>query len=362
MKRNIVPLFIDILRYSIGISDKTPTSLSSEDWDLLYEMARHQSLLGVLFYGIQKGKIEKPERKLLLKWYSASEKIKQGNIKANIAAVELVQFFRDNGFRTCILKGQGNTINYPNPYIRSSGDIDIWLEGGRKKIMSFVDEKWSGMLQRYHHVEIPNYKGIAVEIHFTPSYLYSFGANRRLQKWFAEQEEMQFANVVELPNNAGTICMPTLEFNLIFQLDHIYKHLFSEGIGLRQLMDYYFLLKKGLCSDNKEYIKQQLKFLRLYKFAGAVMYVMQEVFALDTQYLIAKPNTKEGKFLLNEILVGGNFGKYDNRLGNKNKETKFFRNFRMTIRNMRYVFHYPQEALSEPIFRIWFFFWRLWNK
>lgn len=361
MKKYNKILFFQILQYSIGASDKMPVGISSEEWERIYEMARQQSLLGVLFYGIQKGGMEKPERKLFLKWYSMSEKIKQGNMKANRAAVELTQIFLKNGFRTCILKGQGNTLNYPDPYIRNSGDVDIWLEGGRKKIMALVDKKWSGMLQRYHHVEIPNYNGVAVEVHFTPSYMHSFVANRRLQKWFAEQEERQFANAVELPDNAGTVCVPTLEFNLVYQLDHIYKHLFSEGIGLRQLMDYYFLLK-GICSANKDYITGQLRFLGLYKFAGAVMYVMQEVFALDDKYMIAEPNIKEGKFLLKEILVGGNFGKYDTRLGDKEKESKMFRNFRMTLRNMRYVFHYPSEALSEPLFRMWFFFWRLLNK
>ena len=361
MIQNIEIQFFQILQYSIGASEKMPV-ISSEEWELLYKIARQQSLLGVLFYGIQKNGIEKPNKKLLFKWYSISENIKKGNIKANQVAVELSQFFQKNGFRTCILKGQGNTLNYPDPYIRNCGDIDIWLEGGYDKIMSFINTKWKGMLQRYHHVDIPNYNGVSVEVHFTPSYMYSFTANKRLQKWFAEQEDMQFSHVVELPNHVGTISVPTLDFNIIYQLDHIYKHVFSEGIGLRQLMDYYFLLHNGLNSVNKDSITQQLKFLGLYKFAGAVMYVMQEVFALDPQCMITEPNKREGEFLLKEILVGGNFGKYDTRLGSKDKEGKIHRYFRMTLRNLRFVFHYPSEALSEPLFRTWCFFRKVWNR
>ena len=36
--------------------------------------------------------------------------------------------------------------------------------------------------------------------------------------------------------------IPTVEFNIIFQLTHIYSHLMNEGIGLRQLVDYYYVL------------------------------------------------------------------------------------------------------------------------
>ena len=49
----------------------------------------------------------------------------------------------------------------------------------------------------------------------------------------------------------GEIAIPTVEFNLIFQLTHIYAHLMNEGIGLRQLLDYYYVL----CDFYKVYQK-----------------------------------------------------------------------------------------------------------
>ena len=45
--------------------------------------------------------------------------------------------------------------------------------------------------------------------------------------------------------------IPTVEFNIIFQLTHIYSHLMNEGIGLRQLVDYYYVL----CDFYKVYQK-----------------------------------------------------------------------------------------------------------
>ena len=283
-------------------------------------------------------------------------------MKANKVAAALTVYFKHQGFRSCILKGQGNTLYYPTPFIRTSGDIDIWLEGGHEKIMAFVNSQWPELKQRYHHVEIPAVHGVAVEIHFTPSYMHSPLANSRLQKWFQEEANTQFEHSITLPDDAGSIYAPTAEFNFIYQLEHIYRHLFTEGIGLRQLMDYFFLVRREQAAINKEKLKQQLSHFGLLKFAGAVMWVLQEVFGLEENEMFTSPNTKEGKFLLKEILTGGNFGRYDKRLGQKADEGVGFRYFRLNVRNLRFLSHYPAEALCEPLFRTGQFFWRVCHK
>ena len=101
-----------------------------------------------------------------------------------------------------------------------------------------------------------------------------------------------------------------------------------------------------------------LKHLVLWKFAGAVMWVLHEVFGLTEDKMIAPMNEKEGRFLLEEVIRGGNFGQYDTRLGSKKGEGKMHRYLRMNLRNLRFVKHYPTEALSEPLFRTWFAVWK----
>ena len=36
--------------------------------------------------------------------------------------------------------------------------------------------------------------------------------------------------------------MPTTAFNVIYQLTHLYHHFFDEGIGMRQIIDYYYVV------------------------------------------------------------------------------------------------------------------------
>ena len=158
----------------------------------------------------------------------------------------------------------------------------------------------------------------------------------------------------ELPEGAGAIPVPTVKFNIVFQLAHMMHHFFDEGIGLRQMMDYYYVLK----SDGRrqmEDVSETLRYLGLWKFASAVMYVMREVFALELQYMIAPVDERRGKTLLNEILKGGNFGHYSSL----DQENAFKKYFQKTWRNMQLVKEYPAEALCEPFFRTWHFFWRL---
>ena len=435
-------IFIDFLRFCIGSVKEIPGSLKEADWQELYAIAKKQCLVGILFDGIKKLPAEHVgmKKELLLQWMAESQMLENANVRLNDAAIQVSEWFRKKGFRTCILKGQGNALMYPNPYSRTPGDIDIWVEGGDKRVISFVRSISPHEKSCYHHIEFPSYKGIEVEVHYRPSFLLCFWHNRKLQKYYERMKEEQFSHRVML-GEQGEIAIPTVEFNIIFQLTHIFSHLMNEGIGLRQLVDYYYVLcdfykiyqdfsnpsvslSKGSstfspspsssgsgdvtapsrCSeplrskvggpskvspncagwDRRDAIgdmtsatastdssataarssstaidrvQEELKELRLWKFAGGIMYIMQEVFGMPASRLIVPPNEKYGKFVLNEVLEAGNFGKHDAR--NRFGRSQLGHNLQRVYRDIRLVRYFPAEALCEPLFRIWHFFWRL---
>lgn len=369
-------IFFDFLRFCIGSAKEIPGSLKEVDWKELYAIAQKQALLGVLFYGIRRLPKElAPEQKLLMQWMVMAEQIRKQNIRLFLDSVKVCKNFGNKGFANCILKGQGNALLYPDPYMRTPGDIDIYLTGGRKRVMQYINKVCPNQVMRYHHVDFPVMK-TAIEVHFTPSYMFFPVHNRRMQKWFKEVMDLQCSNVVTLPDGYGKITVPTMSFNVIYILSHLYRHIFTEGIGLRQLLDYYLVLVKwhtdltNLTDSNKslpqmtqintdlDALRHKLKYLGLWKFAQAVMYVLHEVFGLSEDRMIAPMDEKEGRFLLDEIMRGGNFGQYDDRMGSKVGESKIHRYFRMNLRNLRFVKHYPTEALSEPLFRTWFAVWK----
>ena len=453
-------IFFDFLRFCIGSDSEIPSSLKEADWKKLYAIAKKQCLVGVLFDGIKKLPAEHVgmKKELLLQWMAESQMLEKANVRLNDAAIQVSEWFRKKGFKTCILKGQGNALMYPNPYSRTPGDIDIWVEGGDKRVISFVRSISPHEKACYHHIEFPSYKGVEVEVHYRPSFLLCFLHNRKLQKYYERVKEEQFSDRVML-GEQGVVAIPTAEFNLIFQLTHIFSHLMNEGIGLRQLLDYYFVLcdfykvyqisskitpslftlKEGSTShlgllpsgkkretallgarnryalrmadhqrstpdcagwDRRDAIgdmtsaaishsasashsakacvgstatspvgssasfsaaidrvQEELKKLGVWKFAGGIMYIMQEVFGMPASRLIVPPNEKYGKFVLNEVLEAGNFGKHDAR--NRFGRSQLGHNLQRVYRDMRLVRYFPAEALCEPLFRIWHFFWRL---
>ena len=413
MKKQL-QIFFDFLRFCIGSAVEIPDSLKEADWKELYAIAQKQCLVGVLFDGIKKLPAEHVgmEKELLLQWMAESQMLEKANARLNVAAIQVSEWFRKKGFRTCILKGQGNALMYPNPYSRTPGDIDIWVEGGDKRVISFVRSISPHEKACYHHIEFPSYKGVEVEVHYRPSFLLCFWHNRKLQKYYERVKEEQFSHRVML-GEQGEVAIPTAEFNLIFQLTHIYAHLMNEGIGLRQLLDYYYVicdfykvyqmssnpsvsLSKGSSTfspspsssgsgdvtallgalnryalrladhqrstpdcagwDRLGMVQEELKELGLWKFAGGIMYIMQEVFGMPASRLIVPPNEKIGKFVLNEVLEAGNFGRHDAR--NRFGRSQLGHNLQRVYRDIRLVRYFPAEALSEPLFRVWHFFWR----
>ena len=359
------------LRYCL--EDKVDLSMvvSNMDWRQLYSFATKQTIIGICFDGIKRLSEEYPEelkknpieRDLLMTWMGVSQQIRRQNMKVNGVAAKLYSMLREDGLRCCILKGQGNTLIYPNAYSRNPGDIDVWVNASREQITEYAKKHFElGDDIRYQHIET-SVDGVPVELHFFPCTMNNPIYNARLQKWFKRNADLQCSNVVSLPDCIGEIAIPTTAFNVIYQLTHLYHHFFDEGIGMRQIIDYYYVVSMlNVNCEMLTWLQKDLKHLGLWKFARAVMYVLHEALGLSGEKMIAPMDEKRGKLLLAEILNGGNFGRHFTKYGHFTKQGMAKKYFLKIWRNMHFVRYYPAEALSEPIFRTWHFFWRIKNK
>ena len=344
------------------------------DWRQLYSFASKQAILGFCFDGIERLGREYPlllkenpiGQDLLMTWMGKAQQIRRRNIKVNTVAAKLYRQLREDGLRCSILKGQGNALMYPNPYSRTPGDVDVWVNASRSTITEYAQKHFEMDDDiRYHHLET-SMDGVPVELHFFPCVMNNPIYNHRLQKWFRRNADMQCSNVVSLPDDSGEIAVPTTAFNVIYQLCHLYHHFFDEGIGMRQMIDYYFVIESlpQITQINTDLaaLQREMKHLGLWKFAGAVMYVQHEVLGLPEDKMICSMDEKRGKLLLSEILDGGNFGKHFSKYGHFTQQGMAKKYFLKIWRNLHFVRLYPAEALSEPIFRTWHFFWRMKNK
>ena len=458
--------FFAFQRYCLGSKSDVSKVIAGMDWQELYSFASKQALLGLCFEGIERLGKEYPEelrlnpigRELLMTWMGKAQQIRRQNMKVNAVASKLFSMLREDGMRCCILKGQGNALMYPNPYSRTPGDIDVWIDASRERIMEYAQKKFElGDDIRLQHLET-SLDGVPVELHFFPCSMNNPIYHARLQKWFKRNADLQCSNVVSLPDGIGEIAIPTTAFDVVYQLTHLYHHFFDEGIGMRQIIDYFLVVndfsknvfldydfsnhpvplskegstfspspsssgsgdvtapsrcseplrskdggaskpspdcagwdRRGVSGDTSSascssasgssitsvrsafttdssastalvVVQRELKYLGLWKFAGAVMYVLKEVLGLAEDKMIVPMDEKRGRLLLAEILDGGNFGRHFTKYAGFTHQSMGKKYFLKIWRNMHFVRYYPAEALSEPIFRTWHFFWRVKNK
>lgn len=352
----ISDLFFDLIQVSLGNREKLQREPSSQEWSQLFALASKQALTGVLLEGVNKlqSTTSELQKALLLEWIGVQQyTIMQNKILDN-RAKETCELFKEWGYRSCILKGQGTALYYAKPEVRQCGDIDIWVEGDRDQILSLAKAKGYEVPHiDIKHSDIVFFEDVPVEVHHLPSWMYCPSTNKKLQRFFQIKADTQFNNY---DSSVGFI-HSTIDFDLVYSMVHIYRHIFSEGIGLRQLMDYYYILSHSSMKERED-AYEVLCDLRMNSFVGGVMWILGNCFGMKEEWMLCPANERHGKFLLSEIMTAGNFGQYDPRQKKIDVNKKFTRGFAQLEKNLRFLCYYPTEVLWSPIWKIWHYFWR----
>lgn len=310
-------LFYEIVQIALDQRQNLSAHPTQEEWGILYQQVQKQAVAGFTLDALNtlSSRGVKPPFKLLCEWIGVSEQIKARNTLLNKRCRDITTFWANKGYESCILKGQGNALMYHAPYSRTPGDIDIWVFGDRKNITRIVKKITTNVFEQYHHIDFPIYDDATVEVHYNPGKLLSPQYNKRFLDWCKEQKDIIKESRVETELGFN---VPSVEFNAVFQMVHIFTHFFTEGIGLRHFVDYFYVLK-NLEVQKREEICEKLRWLGLDKFAKGVMWVEKECLALDEEYLLFEPDKNTGEFIKREMEEGGNFGQYDSRFPMRNK-------------------------------------------
>lgn len=360
------PLFFELIRVALHRQDSLSHVPSAKEWMVLYHIAEKQALLGVCFYAIRRldgqGQLVTIPEAIRMQWLGVTAQIQRRNEVLNRRCVELQKMLKDAGFRSCILKGQAIAHYYKLKdeslelranslgMLRQSGDIDVWVAGDRKHVMEYVNSVAPSDDVRWLHTRLDVFNDAEVEMHFMPSYLECPWQNRALQRFFESEKEACFATDAK-----------TGRFNQVFILAHAFRHLFSEGVGMRQLMDYYFVLKNSVESIPRKELSLILSRTGMTRFAKAVMWIMQQVFGLEREYLLCEPSEKYGRLLLDEVMLSGNFGHQDERVNRSQNESAIHRFWRIGVYNCRVLSFSLWTVLCSPFWRLWHWCWRKKN-
>lgn len=381
-------LFIELLQISLGTRDGLSRVPTVVEWQGIIDEAQRQAVVGLMACGLEKLPDEqRPPKELLLQWIGLVQMLEQRNKLTTKVCFDLCQKFEGDGFKVCVLKGQANHAYYPEEMgnRRSCGDVDLWVcpvsaerlavsdksssvNGYRfsktpvREVLEYVDANFERNGLCWLHCNFTDKTGVPVEVHFRPSFFSRPKYNRRFQDYFSDISacvERKEVDGVKLP-------AMRVEENVIYQMNHIYRHLIDEGVGLRQVVDYFFLLRKfsgeRLAFSGKDTVMESISWLGMKRFAGALMYVLREVLGMPEKYLLCEPSEKDGMFLMDEIMLAGNFGHSDPRMEDiaagsylTRRISQAWRRFK---RNLRFLTSYPGEVIWEPVVRVEHFAWK----
>ncbi len=332
--------FLQLMRIALGNADSLDAPLSLEEWEEVMMMSAKQSVVGVAFSGVERLPREQmPPLEVVMDWSAVVDKIERENVRLNETAVKVCSIFKQEGINACILKGQGMGALYDKPLRRCSGDIDVWMEGGKDRVVSYIMKNFPKAKdpgEGGHHIAVKLRGEIDMEVHYLPGELYSPMNCKRLNAWFNAMEKEQWGRTVGVKVSGGAempINVPSAEFNQVFILSHLFHHWAFEGCGMKQLVDYYYVL---LRSAPQEASLKALASIGLKPLLGAVMYVMQQ-FGLPKSKMLTEPNERLGMLLLEDIVQVGTVSAealLNGEYGKENKFHKFYRRFARMVKMM----------------------------
>ena len=353
--------FFELLQIALGRQEKLSTVPTQEDWAQLYNESQRQAVAGIMLHGLDRLPSEqRPPQAIILQWIAVGQMVMQRNKVMDSRCHELLAKLKDAGIRGTILKGQAIAQLYDKELksLRQSGDIDVYIEGGLEKAMAFAKAQGQKNIDwDYKHLHLALWKNIEVEMHYRVEVLLNLRKNRKLQQWFKDHEESLF-------EEGDGLTTPTTEINVFYILLHIYRHFLYEGVGLRQIIDYYFVLKQ-LGNDDvkrKDYFESltAVKAFGMERFAKGLMWIMAEVLRMPHEWMLWEPDKKEGEYILAQVIKGGNFGHYDERLHKKKGKLGAVRD--ILTHNMHLLSHYPSDTLWSPVWIVWHKLWKVRTK
>lgn len=312
---NSMKTFLALLRDSLWQSEENlPSELLRWDSAGLLSLAKQQTVYGLVIDSLIRHDVHIPQ-KMVFAAIGALEQIKRQSRIINDGVCKLHGLLTDNDTDYVIVKGQAVASYYPQPLIRQSGDIDYYCDDANfQKSQEIIKRQWVIDVDENdsdYHVHF-NHEGVIYEGHFSLVCLYS---KRKEDYWKRLLAEDSGATVTIDGRQTKTLS-PTLHVLYIFL--HLYHHLMSLGIGLRQFCDMAVMLHYAKAEIDMSALRRHLHELGMKKAWKACGSILVDDLGLQEDelgYSLAKRDRRYGKKIMNVVLYRGNMGHYNKRNG-----------------------------------------------
>ena len=279
-------LFFELMQVSVGQLDCVSRFPEPNEWQKFYELAKKQAVIGICYHGVTKlfhyGLVAPQE--LSLDWMAEAEEIKEVNRGRTRRLITLQEEFQKHHLRSSVMTGPGLTRFYDRELqmLRYTKGIDVYVFGYKNQL------------------DLSQWADINVRILSELRAGKSRQRNNRLDKWVLENDDLMY-------RKAGEMVVPSHSATILIQLTNIYNLFLNKRLLMRNLMDLFFIIRfaqgdSRLFQYPQNTLEGVIKDLGLTRFTRGIMWLIQEVFALDPKILPLEPLEEEGQYLLSQIM------------------------------------------------------------
>lgn len=304
--------------------------LSDSEWQQVYSLAEQQTVQGLLYRGFQHLPTHlHPPQPLVWKWVAVAARLEQEYRRFAEATQTTRTLLQDMGLKPVLQKGIAVAAYYEHPELRKNGDID-WFIGEETDTDSVCHELKA--------------RGLDYEVRADRSICFVYGdVDVELHRQLVDLEVPRHRR--GLNENEDENDNLNEKGALVMLSAHIFKHVCTVGIGLRQFCDmaraYHTLYG---CYDKVNLIETYRQ-TGLLKWSGLMHQVLVHFLGLPADEIPASVSalTSDGRHLVHSILHWGNFGQHASTPSKLNTISQIVCNLPFSLR------YSPAEAA----YRIW---------
>lgn len=311
-----------------------------------------EQALGVLVYGMCPDALElSAAQELELK--RASGVYMRQHMRLLQDLQKVFSHLKANGLQPVLLKGQGCAWYYPFPYLRATGDLDIWIGerdyGHAKEVtLALCGEQHISETAKHMHAV---YGGTTVEIHRVAEAL----IHPAHHSYYKELSEQQMAQARAIELGGVQFQIPPVQFQALQVFMHLWHHFSTQGIGLRQFVDLAFVLHRDVSDIDLEQLQRDLQALgrlEAWQMVGCVL-VDELSFPKEKFPFYDARMRDKARLMLDLVLAEGNFGhKRPLAGGNVPKWTRKFRNLRLWCMRLPALFQISPSLCMEQFWQM----------
>lgn len=327
---------LEILRREVTGQDGTEKMvLSVAGLNAVMRLAREHAVMGLVANTIVRNRVviaggaAEGRGEIVMRLMQQTMAHRQNQRRFEDAVGRFARLMEENSIAYVVFKGLAVARYYPEPFVRTMGDVDFYvpqrdflravevIERGLNVVMDKED------IDKHYSFD---WQGIRFEMHYQ---IETFG-NKRHQLCFdrmideAMAEHTDSFTVCDSDGNKTEVCVLPPTEDLIVVFKHWFNHLLVEGVGLRQTLDLAVLLNAYRDKINVGRLMTALDGIGYMKAFRAMLAMMRRYLGfewLDSNFVLGCRDERYADKLMAAVMESGNFGRkaYRNHTTGKKK-------------------------------------------